>query len=404
MNIGIVTTWFERGAAYVSKNFRDTLLLDNSNHVFIFARGGEKYAQGDKNWDDENVFWSKRMKITGVVQPILKKEFYHWIKSNKIEVVIFNEQQWFEPLLWCKDLKVKTIAYIDYYTNQTIPLFDVYDALICNTKRHHLAFKNHNAVYYLPWGTNLDLFKPTNSNLVNPECVTFFHSCGHDKFRKGVDYILKAFNNIDANFKLIIHTQVPFKDIEQLKLIEQLKNKGKLEIICKTISAPGLYYLGDIYVYPSRLEGIGLTIAEALASGLGLVVTDMPPMNEFSNEKNSILINTLYQYSREDGYYWPLCELNVDDLIEKLSVLCNDKDKVVSMKKEARIYAETNLNANSNLLLLNEIVKKVTFNDINESLKSKIKSYDNQGLKKYGKYFLKYYYGYKILYKIKNMF
>lgn len=402
MNIGIVTTWFERGAAYVSKNFRDTLLLDQSNQVFIFARSGEKYAKGDQNWEVENVFWSSRIKISGIGQAIHKKEFFNWIQNNKIEVVIFNEQQWFEPLLWCKELKVKTIAYIDYYTKQTIPLFDVYDALICNTKRHHFAFQKHKAAYYLPWGTNLDVFKPTNTSFVNPGKVTFFHSCGHDKFRKGVDYILKAFNQIDLDFKLIIHTQVPFKDSEHLLLINELTEKGKLEIICDTVSAPGLFYRGDIYVYPSRLEGIGLTIAEALASGLGLIVTDMPPMNEFSNEKNSLLIKTLYQYAREDGYFWPLCEIDIDDLIVQISYLCRNPNKVLEMKKDARDYAELNLNSFENLKELNQIVKNVEFNPLTPELSLKIKNFDNQGLKKISKYYLKYYTLYKFIKKLKS--
>lgn len=39
MNIGLVTTWFERGAAYVSKAYLNSLKTDNN--VFIYARGGE---------------------------------------------------------------------------------------------------------------------------------------------------------------------------------------------------------------------------------------------------------------------------------------------------------------------------------------------------------------------------
>ena len=58
MNIGIVTTWFERGAAYVSRQFKDA--LSAQNNVFIYARGGESYAKGDPDWDDANVFWSKK--------------------------------------------------------------------------------------------------------------------------------------------------------------------------------------------------------------------------------------------------------------------------------------------------------------------------------------------------------
>ena len=58
MNIGIVTTWFERGAAYVSKQFEESLEINNN--VFIYARGGEKYAIGDPIWDKDNVTWSKK--------------------------------------------------------------------------------------------------------------------------------------------------------------------------------------------------------------------------------------------------------------------------------------------------------------------------------------------------------
>ena len=59
MRIGIVTTWFERGAAYVSKQY-EKVLEDQGNDVFIYARSGEKYAIGDDNWDKDNVYWSKR--------------------------------------------------------------------------------------------------------------------------------------------------------------------------------------------------------------------------------------------------------------------------------------------------------------------------------------------------------
>lgn len=58
MNIGIVTTWFERGAAYVSRQFEQVLEKDGHN-VFILARGGEKYAKGDPKWDLDNVHWGK---------------------------------------------------------------------------------------------------------------------------------------------------------------------------------------------------------------------------------------------------------------------------------------------------------------------------------------------------------
>ncbi len=38
MNIGFVSTWFERGAAYVTKQYIDA--VKERNYVFVYARGG----------------------------------------------------------------------------------------------------------------------------------------------------------------------------------------------------------------------------------------------------------------------------------------------------------------------------------------------------------------------------
>ena len=57
MNVGIVTTWFERGAAYVSKAYMQT--LSSQHNVFIYARGGEEAGTGDPNWDLPCVTWCR---------------------------------------------------------------------------------------------------------------------------------------------------------------------------------------------------------------------------------------------------------------------------------------------------------------------------------------------------------
>lgn len=57
MKIGIVTTWFERGAAYVSRQYMQS--LENEGHeVHIFARGGEYYGSNLDIWDSSKVTWS----------------------------------------------------------------------------------------------------------------------------------------------------------------------------------------------------------------------------------------------------------------------------------------------------------------------------------------------------------
>ncbi|MBR1687538.1 MAG: glycosyltransferase family 4 protein [Prevotella sp.] len=378
MNIGIVTTWFERGAAYVSRQFEE--VLEKENNVFIFARGGEKYAKGDPNWDHPNVTWSTRCDRL-VLMSFLKEEFVKWVKDNSIELVIFNEQRYYQPLLWCKDLNVKTVAYIDYYTEGTLPLFRAYDALICNTKRHYMAFESFGNAYYVPWGTNVDLFKPKGDGLVRKNVVTFFHSGGVKPTRKGTDVFIEALAGMKNDFYAVIHTQSNLKKCfpQLTNTIDNLVKNGKLEIIEKTVPAPGLYYMGDVYVYPSTLEGIGLTIAESISSGLACVVTDNPPMNEFVRQEFGSTIPIDKLYFRSDGYYWPKCHCNVNALSRILDEYAANPDMVADKKQKARSYAEENLSFDKNTSNLSELLKNVSLKPETDELRNMINRYDRRG-------------------------
>lgn len=387
MNIGIVTTWFERGAAYVSKQFEDVLC--EAHNVYIYARAGEKYAKGDPNWDHPNVYWSKR--YSGIITTfIYKREFIKWIKKYKIDLILFNEQHYFEPILWAKELGVKTVAYIDYYTEQSVPLFNVYDAVICNTRRHFSAFEEHHNAIYLPWGTDVELYKPKSATtrLVKDGIVTFFTSSGMDPKRKGTDKFIQALNKCKntERIKAVVHTQVDLKNCfpELSEMIEELQASGLLEIVEGTFHAPGLYYRGDVYVYPSILDGLGLTVAEAVSSGLACVVSDNPPMNEFVDSSYGDVIPINRLYSRSDGYYWPMCRCDENALAEIIDDYVNNPEKVIEMKSNARKYAIEHFSFQKNAKKLSEQIQNVKLTQADEKLTQRIYSFDHRGLKKIG--------------------
>ncbi len=378
MKIGIVTTWQERGAAYVSRQYRD--LLKKGHEVFIYARGGEKYAIGDKNWDDQSITWGKKIPIHMPMSMDLA-DFRKWILKNKLEIIFFNEQQWWDPVLMCQKMGVKTGAYIDYYTRETIPFFEIYDFLICNTKRHHSVFNWHPGAFYIPWGTDINLFKPVQNGLVNNNFVTFFHSAGFSPERKGTDLLLQAFARIQGKSKLIIHTQIDLKKTypSLVSIIDKLLEQGRLELYFQTVSAPGLYYLGDVYVYPSRLDGIGLSLPEALACGLAIITSDNPPMNEFFSPEFGRLVKIIDCKPRTDGYYWPVCELDENDLCQQLQYYTDHPELVKEQKIKARAYAEVNLNWENNADLLIKIFSEVKVDAENKDVViEKIKRYENK--------------------------
>lgn len=389
MNIGIVTTWFERGAAYVSRQF-EQVLEKEGNNVFIFARGGESYAKGDPNWDKPNVTWATRCDLF-ILMSFLKSEFVKWINKNNIELVIFNEQRYYQPILWCKELNVKSVAYIDYYTENTIPLFDAYDGLICNTKRHLSAFEYTGKALYIPWGTDTDLYKQTSTDLVNKDVVTFFHSAGMRPTRKGTGIFIEALLKMKEPFKAVIHSQKPLMSEYPMlaDAIDELIKSGKLQVVERTVTAPGLYYMGDVYVYPSVLEGIGLTIAEAISSGLALLTSDNPPMNEFLDPSFGTAIPIDRLYARDDGYYWPQCHCNVESLANIMDEYAANSALVIEKKKKAREYAEEKLSFEKNAAVMSEMLKDIALSPVSDSLRKLLEIYDNSGFKRFHEMFIR---------------
>lgn len=360
MNVGLVTYWFERGASYVSMAYKK--VLEKENNVFIYARGGEAFAKGNSNWESNNVTWDTHY-YSRIATYINLKLFKSWLVKNKIELVIFNEQHWWPPVILCKKLRIKTGAYIDYYTRQTVPFFAVYDFLICNTKRHASVFPNHPQCIYIPWGTDVELFKPPPQ--APPEkanFITFFHSAGYSPDRKGTDILIKAFHKLNRDFcKLIIHTQLPLKQFfpDLKEIIHQLEKNNRLKLIEKTIAAPGAYYLGDVYVYPTKLEGIGLTIAEALASGLPVITSDNPPMSEFIVRDTGSLIKIDSFKQRSDTYYWPECYCNVENLTQKMKEFADNIQDLPMRKFKSREHAVKNLDFSKNAAVLNEYLRTI---------------------------------------------
>lgn len=339
MNIGFVSTWFERGGAYVTKAYV-SLLYDHN--IFIYARGGYKpKSKTDKSWEAPNVTYGYKMNGTD----ISKKHIFRWIKKCDLEVLFFNEQIEFAIVAEIRKNfpNIKLGTYIDYYTQGMISGFELYDFLICNTKRHQSVFEWHPQSYYVPWGTDINVFKPQKRT--NKE-VVFFHSAGMS-IRKGTKELLEVFTSTELckESKLVLHTQIPvttFTDHTQSYLEEH-----NVQVIEKTVTAPGLYHLGDVYVYPTTLDGLGLTMYEALSCGLPVIATDCAPMNEIISEDRGRLIEVEKFIARNDGYYWPLSIISKKSLYEQMKFYVKHRDFLKEQQEYVRKYAISNIDWNT---------------------------------------------------------
>ncbi|MCC6483666.1 MAG: glycosyltransferase [Armatimonadetes bacterium] len=361
--VGIVTTWFERGAAYVSRAYRELLVPDFD--VQIYARGGESFARGNPDWDDASVWWSEHRAGTFID----RADFERWIDERGVGLILFNEQNWLPPVIWAHEKGCRTVAYVDFYTPELVPLFRAYDEVWCNTRRHHSVFENHPRARYIPWGTDLDLFKPAGHE--PSEELIFFHSAGMGGAdlargilpRKGTDLATQAFRRVQGPARLIVHSQRPLAAFGSVTE-EAVQADERIQFIEKTVPAPGLYHLGDVYLYPTRLEGIGLSIIEALACGLPVIATGTGPCNEFVVEgKSGWLVPVARRQMRRDGYYWPLAECDLDALVRIIQTCINERKCRPQWRANARDFATERLDWIANRAAVQGYVRELLASD-----------------------------------------
>lgn len=354
--IGIITTWFERGAAHVSKAIIDVIKDDFEVH--IYARGGEVEANHPSAWTHEHLHWGSTLPYamkTHVDLPDFKK----WLKNTAPDVLLFNEQHSWDVILWLKEnSRIPIGAYIDYYTDDSREHFALYDFLICNTRRHKMAFQDHPNAWYIPWGADLKRFAPHKKKAHNT-ALTFFHNAGMNPYRKGCDLVIQAFASMkEKDCKLIIHAQVGPEVLQEA--VVDLLNDERITWIQEEVSAPGLYHLGDVYVYPSRLDGIGLSLPEALACGLPAIVPNEGPMNEFVFDGlNGKWVDVVKRWKREDSYFWPMNEVKVSALAQAMDEIALDKDQLALWKDRGISFTQKHLNWHKNAAGLSALLQTV---------------------------------------------
>ena len=161
--------------------------------------------KGDPIWDDENVTWAP-IHNNGIRTTHLLR----WVKKTKIDILFFNEQRYWKPVIAVKKAGICIGSYIDYYKQSTVKAFELYDFLICNTKRHYSVFNWHNYCFYIPWGTDVGKFKPSVGT--KDKKLTFIMSLGwggvYTYDRKGLSLALEAFRNVKGDCQLLIYSQV----------------------------------------------------------------------------------------------------------------------------------------------------------------------------------------------------
>lgn len=362
MKIGFPSLWFERGHAYITQTFK-AIIENFSNHeIFILARTGDilgekKEVKLDNHWKHDNIQIYNQWDLDF-------NTIRDWVNKYNIDMIIFNEEKNLSLIKECRvKLDVIIYTYLDYYEKEWNKYLSLYHGVLCSTRRSYNLVKNYCNAYYIGWYIDTNLFQPKYNN----QEYTFFHNAGWvgANYRKMTPLLIEAFDELSKNFNytLLIHSQLSIDKYPQ-KSQKIINENSKITFIEKTISPPGLYSKGKIYIYPSKLDGLGLTLIEALSSGLPAITTNAPPMNEFVLDGyNGFTVKVSKIMQRNDNIGFPETIISKKDLIEKMIKIAQlSKQDFSKMQYNARSFILNNYNYKNGKYLIRILNKNKLYN------------------------------------------
>jgi len=168
--------------------------------------------------------------------------------------------------------------------------------------------------------------------------------------RKGVDILLKAYSSAFTNKDNVTLIIKAFPNIhnnvaDQLKKIRE-ENRTCPEIIFINEDLPyeyivDIYQKCDCFVAPTRGEGFGLPVAEAMLLGLPVIVTGYGGQSDFCNEEICWLID--YKFRKAKSHFklfnsvW--VEPEVEHLVELMRMIVNlPKEEIEKKTSKAKQF------------------------------------------------------------------
>lgn len=140
---------------------------------------------------------------------------------------------------------------------------------------------------------------------------------------KGVHYLLEAFKLIETDKKLVIaggNSQV-VEYMDKIKAMAALDNRVIMTDFVKGQVLEELYSNAYVYVLPSDIEGMAISLLEAMSYGNCCLVSDIP-------ENTEVIEDFGVSFKKSD----------VNDLRGKIEYLLKNPDKVKKLQSESAEY------------------------------------------------------------------
>jgi glycosyltransferase involved in cell wall biosynthesis len=277
-----VSKWFASGQAVVTRQIRSA--LDDLGHeTFVLAKPGKgpranQERVADPVWDQPGV-------TQGSNADIPAEEYLAWATENALDAVLCDQNDQFEEVGGLRAAGVRTIGrfvWESFAPEDAEPARGAYDVIYSFTQAEQERYRTLGIESpLLTWGCHPELVAVAEGVERNGELVRFVVPGSFMGKRKPFPEIVEAFTRARGDhLRLLIRGQVDRKagKLEKAaggdpRVVIELEDRPTDEHLRQFASC-------DVCLSPSRWEGLGLPLYEAVAFGMPSITNDSPPMNE----------------------------------------------------------------------------------------------------------------------------
>lgn len=332
MRIGVVTKWFSRGQPVVGRQLRSA--LDELGHeTFVLARPKKERGprpgalDRDDVWDQPEVTEAAQFDVTW-------DEYSAWVETNRIEAIFCDQNYQFSEIARLREQGVRTIGRFvwEHFASEHVDgARAAFDVVYSFTRAEQERYRELGIDSpYVTWGCHPELLEigEAMEHMRRGEHVRFVFPAGFAGHRKPLGPVLEAFSRTrDRRLHLLVKAQVDRKDLRAAHEAAEHDER----VVVMVSDQPMAEHLRivaacDVCLSPSRWEGLGLPLYEAIAFGMPTITNDAPPMNEAVRDGvNGLLVRSHPDGTARSGI--PALTPDTDDLARAIERLADDEER-----------------------------------------------------------------------------
>lgn len=283
MRVGVVSKWFNRGQPVVGRYLRSA--VDSLGHrSFVLAKPRREKGPMAGALERTGVWAQPDVTAASSFETPLA-EYLDWIEANSIEAILCDQNYQFEELTELRRRGVRTIGRFvwEHFTEQHLEgARAAYDVIYSVTRSERERYRCWGLeTPRVPWGIHPELLSVPRRHH-DDGLVRFVFPGGFLGHRKPAEPVIEAFTKTtDPSLRLLVKAQVKRSRLEDILPMVEADSRIELRLADEpweehlaTIAA------NDVSISPSRWEGLGLPLYEAVAFGMPQITNDDPPMNE----------------------------------------------------------------------------------------------------------------------------